>query len=320
VRRRELAAEITKSARAMLAVSNAMARTTGELDLRGGIGAGHDAGAGARDAGATAGDARDATGARNVALREVTTALGLDPENVDARALLVRLLTEPPPNAEQLAEEIGRADALEAFRIAARTHIVVQLSYLFYIPLLFWMGIRSWWMFGAAATAISAVFFAAIYYYRHPPKDLELPLPHLALSLIALASGELLFGPLILVPGITVATGIAYLASFDRRAPWVVGGTLAVVLVPAALQFAGVIAPSYELVDGKLVVLPMMTELPRAPTAILLLVTHAIVIGAAMYFAWQLRRAYTTAAKAVRLQAWQLSQLVPEKARKDVVR
>jgi hypothetical protein len=261
----------------------------------------------------------DAAGARNVALREVTTALGLDPQNTDARALLIRLLTEPPPNADQLAEEMGRADALKAFRIAARTHVVVQLSYLLYIPLLMWMGIRSWWMFGAAATAISSVFFAAIYYYQRPPKDLQLPLPHLALSLLALASGQLLFGPLILVPGITVATGIAYLASFDRRMPWVVAGMLGVVLVPAALQFAGVLAPSYDLVNGTLVVLPMMTELPPIPTATLLLVTHAIVIGASMYFAWQLRKAYTAAAKAVRLQAWQLSQLVPETARRDVV-
>ncbi len=255
---------------------------------------------------------------RNEALREVTTALGLDPDNAEARALLVRLLTEPPPDADQLAEELGRADGLAAFKVAARTHIVVQLSYLFYIPLLLWMGIREWWMFLGAAGAISAVFFTAVYYYKYPPKNLQLPLPHLAMSLLALLSGQLLFGPLILVPGITVATGIAYLASFDRRVGWVVGGMAAVVLVPAALQFAGVLAPSYALIDGKLMVLPMMTELPPVPTAVLLLVTHAIVIVAAMYFAWQLRRAFSTADRALRLQTWQLSQLVPEQARNDV--
>lgn len=64
----------------------------------------------------------------------------------------------------------------------------------------------------------------------------------------------------------------------------------------------------------------MMTELPPAPTITLLLVTHAIVIVAGMYFARQLRRAYSAADRALRLQTWQLSQLVPEPARPDVVK
>jgi serine/threonine-protein kinase len=248
-------------------------------------------------------------------MRDVTTALGLDPENAEARALLVRLLTEPPPDADKLVDEIGRDAALSSFKLAARMHMIVQLSYLLYIPLLLWMGIREWWMFGAAAAVLSAVFFTAAYYYKHPPDNLQLPLPHLAISLVALLAGQLLFGPLILVPGIAVGTGIAYLTSFDRRVGWVVGGMLAVVLIPAALQFAGVIAPNYELVDGKLMVVPMMTELPPGPTIALLLITHAIVIAASMYFAWTLRRAYTVADRALRLQTWQLSQLVPEDLR-----
>src|SRR5205085_6478874 len=57
--------------------------------------------------------------ARNAALRDVTTALGLDPDNAEARALLARLLTQPPAEAEQLAESLGRGDAQAAFKVAA---------------------------------------------------------------------------------------------------------------------------------------------------------------------------------------------------------
>ena len=334
-RRRELAAEITRTAAASIglaapestataAEAAALRSTALDAPIDPGLAATAPESPAARELVAIARAAREqakrtvTTEDRHHAMRDITTALGLDPDNAEARALLVRLLTEPPPEADKLAEEIGRPEALASFKLAAKMHVIVQLSYLMYIPLLLWMGIRAWWMFGVAAAAISAVFFTAVYYYKRPPADLQLPFPHLAMSIVALLAGQLLFGPLILVPGIAVGTGIAYLASFDRRAGWVVGGMLAVVVVPAALQFAGVIPPSYELVDGKLVVLPMMTELPPAATITLLLVTHAIVIVAGMYFAWQLRRAYSAAAKAQRLQSWQLSQLLPEQARRDV--
>ena len=331
VRRREMAAEITRAAAASLGIEAPESQATAEqaaalrataLDAPLGLAATASDGPSARELAAIARAARDprpvTTADRQRAMRDVTTALGLDPENAEARTLLVRLLTEPPPDADQIVDEIGREDAKNSFKLAARMHMIVQLSYLLYVPLLLWMGIRSPWMFGAAALTLSAVFFTAVYYYKHPPADLQLPFPHLAISLVALLAGQLLFGPLILVPGIAVGTGIAYLTSFDRRVGWVVGGMLAVVILPAALQFAGVLAPSYELVDGKLMVMPMMTELPPAPTITLLLVTHAIVIAASMYFAWQLRRAYSVADRARRLQTWQLSQLVPESARADV--
>src|SRR5205814_3798832 len=86
------------------------------------------------------------TAERSRALREITVALGLDPDNVQARALLVRLLTEPPPDAARLAEEVGREDRLIAFRLAARQHMIAQATYLLYVPLLLWMGIRALWM------------------------------------------------------------------------------------------------------------------------------------------------------------------------------
>ncbi|MDB4953051.1 MAG: Serine/threonine protein kinase PrkC, regulator of stationary phase [Myxococcales bacterium] len=257
--------------------------------------------------------------ARNAALREVTVALGLDPTNARARTLLVRLLTEPSPEAARLAEVAGRDAALRSFRLAARTHMFAQATYLLYIPLLLWMGIRSPWMFVVGASAISAVFFVTLYYHRHPPRDLQLPWFHLITSLVALTSGEVLLGPFVLVPGIVIATGVGYLASFERGGVRVIVGALAVVLVPAILQLTGVIPPSYVFGNGRIEILPMMTELPATPTAVLLLVTHAVVIASSLAFVWRLRRAYGDAERALRLQTWQLSQLVPEDARPSAV-
>jgi hypothetical protein len=177
------------------------------------------------------------------------------------------------------------------------------------------MGVREWWMMATGSLAIAAVFFVTLYYYKRPPRDLRVPVAHLVASLVALATGSFLFGPLILVPGIVVATGVAYLASFERRVQWIVAGMLAAVLVPTVLELAGAIPSSYAFEGGELRVRPMMTELPALPTAVLLVIAHAIIIASAAYFTWKLRRAYAAAERTARLQTWQLSQILPESAR-----
>jgi hypothetical protein len=143
-------------------------------------------------------------------------------------------------------------------------------------------------------------------------------MPHLVISLLALLGGELLFGPLVLVPSIVVATGIGYLASFERGRVPIIVGCLSVIFVPVALQLAGVIPSNYEFADGRISIVPMLTELPATPTMILLVASHAITLTVAFLFVARLRRAFVDAEHALRLQAWHLGQLVPEEARPAV--
>ncbi|MBX3156735.1 MAG: serine/threonine protein kinase [Deltaproteobacteria bacterium] len=271
------------------------------------------------DAAAAAVASPDATLAqRSAALHEVTKALGLDPTNAQARTLLVRLMTQPPREAMRIAEEVGREARVRNFRFAARSFMFAQASYVLYLPLLLAMGIRNWWMMLFGTVMIVGVLLMTIYYHRRPPRDLDVPIPHLVTSLFALLSGEVLFGPLVLVPTIVVATGVGYLASFQRGRVPIIVGCLAVIFVPVALQLAGVIPASYEFADGRISIVPMMTELPALPTMILLVASHAITLTVALLFVARLRRSYVEAESALRLQAWHLGQLVPEEARPAV--
>ncbi len=254
----------------------------------------------------------DETAARAVALREVTAALGLDPTNPRARATLVRLLTEASPAAETAAAAAHHDDAVRAFKLAARNHVLGMLTYALYLPLVFAMGVRSWPAFGAMAASICAIAALSLHYVRRPPPTLRLPLVHLALAMLALICGVVLFGPFVLVPAIAIITGVGYLATFGDRPRVILGCMLFVVLAPAILQAVGAVPPSYAFEGGAIIILPRATELPAVATQILLLATHAVVIAGSLVFVWRLRRTQLEAERRLRVQAWTLSQLVPD--------
>jgi hypothetical protein len=130
----------------------------------------------------------------------------------------------------------------------------------------------------------------------------------------ALVCGIVLLGPFVLVPAIAIITGVGYMATFGDRARAVIGCMLAVVLVPALLQAVGAVPPSYAFEDGAIVILPRVTALPATATQVLLLLTHAVIIGGSLVFVWRLRRNHLEAERRLRVQAWTLSQLVPDEA------
>jgi serine/threonine protein kinase len=246
---------------------------------------------------------------RAAALRDVVTALGLEPGHTQARQTLVRLLTEPDARDQAAADTAHADEALRAFRLAARNTILALLTYLLYVPLVLWMGVRSWPMLGIMAAAISSVVVATAWYHQHPPAGLKLPWPHLVLSLVALSTGVFVAGPLVLLPTVAVATGVGYISAFERRITVTIVSMVLVVMVPFALQLAGVLPNTYEFSRDAIIVHPGMTHLPRAATITFLAVTHTVVLVAALLFAWRLREAAVLADRKLRLQAWQLAQL-----------
>jgi serine/threonine protein kinase len=255
-------------------------------------------------------DEAEDTAARAAALRDVTTALGLDPEHTGARATLLRLLTEPGPGAVAAAEVNHRAAATKAFQHAALNGILAISTYILYVPLVMWMGMRTWWMLGVMAAAIFTVIGVTYYYYRRPPSDLRLPWPHLVASLFALSTGNFIAGPLLLLPTAAIATGVGYIAAFERRVAVTIASLVAVVLVPFALQVSGVVGGGYRFEGDAIVIYPGMAHFPRTATIVFLCVTHLVMISAAMLFTWRMRQSAVRAERLLRVQAWQLDQIV----------
>src|SRR5690606_36027904 len=59
----------------------------------------------------------DEAGERGRAMREITTSLGLDPQDREALKILVQLLAEPPRTMPRAAAESMRESALGSFRV-----------------------------------------------------------------------------------------------------------------------------------------------------------------------------------------------------------
>ena len=252
---------------------------------------------------------------RSRALREVVGALALDPESTLARETLLRLLTEPSQAANTAAAAAHHDLLLARLKLAGRNHIFVMMTYLLYLPIVLWMGVRSWPMLAAVAASILACIGGTLWLINHPPRDLRLPLFHLALSTLAMTIGVVVLGPIVMVPAIAIATGVGYIATFGDRWGVVVAAMLTPILLPIALQMIGVIDPWFVFVNGEIHLQAWMANLSPTPTLILIVITHVAIITAALFFVGRVRRAQLEAERRLQLHSWQLAQMVPEDTR-----
>ncbi len=199
-----------------------------------------------------AGDASDASAARADAVREVTAALALDPENEEARRILVRLFVEVPtrlpPEVEAEMEGATRRDQKQYLRYG----LYGVASWLLMPPLVIAMGVRSW----APVLFTTALCVVALVYTTLVFRSGRLTAPRIhaftALILATIASVSCFMGPFVVVPPIAAAVTL-YITLFHRtaRQRWVViaMGTLAVA-VPFLVELAGVFPPAFAFSDG----------------------------------------------------------------------
>lgn len=250
--------------------------------------------------------------ARALALREIGSALALNPGNFDAiqtmAFLLIDVPAEVPPEADaelQAAAENARKDAARA---AANRYIV----WVVFLPLALWMGVRN--IPSTAAAIIAMVICAATSWWmsRGATMNLRRGLVLLLLSSVSISLMSALFGPFILVPGLVATNTMFFAMSADARARRVVlaAGALTIT-VPFLLEATGVVPPSYTFEAGVLHVLPRATELPALQTILCLFMTSLAMVLLPGLLMGRMRDALTTAERRLVVQSWHLRQLVP---------
>jgi serine/threonine-protein kinase len=241
----------------------------------------------------------------------VVTALGLVPDNRSARLTVVRLFTETYATMTAELEAQMAAGALAAFRLAARGALLFYAGYLLYLPLLLWMGVRDWRLFALGWATIVACALTTYASLRRARARLARPLWHLALSTFTVATVSVLFGPYVLVPMLALGLCVSYTASIGHMRGLVPVASCLAVIVPAALQWLGVLPPSYRFEADGWIVLPTVFHISARPTQAFLLAAIVGTVVPACIFVARLRRAYLDAERKLQLQAWQLRQIVP---------
>jgi serine/threonine protein kinase len=254
--------------------------------------------------------------ARGEAIRDLGRALALDPTSTAATDALLGLLTAPPSElpAEARAELFAEERHFE--RVRARTGGVAFLIWLCVLPFGVWGGIRSWPALAFTFVAFLLAAFVLFAASRRPPADGS-SAPHLvAFAFLAVVSTYPMFGPLVVLPGMSTALALGFSIAPRRQVRWLpVTLALLAMLVPFGLELAGALPPSYRFVDGMMCVASHAVVMRPVPTYLLFLAVNAVLIAMGAYFGLNLGGALAVSHRRSHLQAWQLRQLIPLEAR-----
>jgi eukaryotic-like serine/threonine-protein kinase len=252
---------------------------------------------------------------RELALREVSAALALDPSHGGAVETLMRLLVDAPGQmtAEMRAE--FERERRPAERVSMRGSFLGYLIWIAFAPVVFALGVKSPI---AAALNGGLVILATLLSWLGGAGRLGGSARFAAYCLGTLAVGTTctLMGWAIVLPGIAAVHTLGYLLHGEKRlvAPAIVLGVLTV-LVPFALQSLGVLPAPYAFEGGRMVVLPLMTALPPEGTKVYLLLASVAVIVAPTIVITRMRDALARAEERAFLHAWNLQRLLPGRTR-----
>ena len=253
---------------------------------------------------------------RTEALREAGRALAIDPDSAPATGVMTRLLLEPPAKMPGEVEALVRERLMEASRLEARGGTWVYLGFAGFAPLFLWMGVKNWPLAIAIIGTLPLLALGARAFARA-----RRPRPWMittAVVIHALFFGAVsrLFGPFVLLPGLVVVSTVAFLFHEGLQRPWltVTLGCMAI-FGPAVLEWTGVLAPTMRFEHGGMLIVSQLCDMPPVATYTVLALTILVTMLAATGYIHEVRRAQVAAERQLQLQAWQLRQLVPERAR-----
>jgi serine/threonine-protein kinase len=256
----------------------------------------------------------DETAKRKDAMREIGTALGLDPTQPEAIGTLVDLLTRPPQHTPEAVLLHKTAEERVLARSAARPAAVVMLSILLVLtPLSMLMGVRN----PASVVGGTLCFLAAGLLALRAGAVGSAPSRRVAI-LVFLLAGLLamgwMFGPFMLVPQLTLAivTGLVLYPS-EYRASFITATGLLAIVLPLALAELGWIPPFYEFGEDRMCLVAKAFSFPRVPTTLYLTFSSCMAIVGTVGYLQRVRARLDEAQMRLRVYAWQLRQVMPER-------
>jgi eukaryotic-like serine/threonine-protein kinase len=249
---------------------------------------------------------------RRTAMREAAAALALDPSLSGAAELVGRLMLEPPKTTPREVLEAIAADDVRMSRVNAKAGILAVLATIGFLPAVWWMAPGAGGYLAALTAALSLSGMIALYnlHAARPRIGLAVLSNMLVVALIAL-----MFSPVLIAPGIAAVLGMAMVVT-PRLSPLnsAVGVTLlmiAGVFGPWIAELVGLSPPTLTaLGDGIALRAPAVQGNELATIVVSMTYSVGLIIGAT-WVAEAMRVRISDAHRHLRLQAWQLRQLVP---------
>jgi serine/threonine protein kinase len=265
---------------------------------------------------AAARHASDTDAGRAAALKELGSALALDPENADARRSLVRLLTTSPAQTPPEVQQRIRDDEDARVRAIAKLRAWSGFTFVPFIPFAFVFGVIDGVTIALSLIALCSTSLVSflIVRMRKPSEALQW-IAH-ALFLLAVLGFSRIGGPLVLVPGLALAySAELQMHPHARQRLGVIVACCVTLAVAFLLEVSGLVAPVYTVVDGGFMMHARLIELNNGGLWWMLLAAIATIITPS-YFVARARAQLARAEAKLHLQAWQLAQIVPQEVHK----
>ena len=261
--------------------------------------------------------------ARRQALAEVGRALALDAENEQARRALEQVLTAPPARLPREVQADLAATAAARHRLQLDAGAAVELAGMVIAVLTaaLWIGVRDWSIFAGVVGFTLAAAAMKLMAARALPRPAAFPRAFTAylLNVLALLCVARTFGPLLFMPQLLVMFTYANSTTHHGLYRAAVIATGAVALLGAVgAEALGLVAPSYLFEGGSLIVPPRAIDHAMVPTLTALTMTALFMIVGPAWMMGRLQQSLRDAEARALLQAWQLRQLLPERARPAV--
>ena len=257
----------------------------------------------------------DGVDERAAALRDLGSALALDPENTDARRELLRLMTSLPSAVPDAVVARVHEDETERVRAIARLRAAVGLAFVPFVAIFVVLEPALHATFGLAFGAIlTSCLMNARSAKKRAPGAGEQMLAY-AVYLFGVACLGGIAGPLVVVPTLLAAFAVEMQVHPDRRQRvFVLIASCATLAIAFGVEMTGVLPPSYELVDGEWTIRSRMTSLQPATLWLVFLASLATIVTPSL-FVGQVRGALARADARRHVQAWQLERMVPHQKR-----
>ena len=254
----------------------------------------------------------DADEHRRAAMRAAGRALALDPTATEAGELVTRLMLEPPKQVPaEVDESIAALDTATA-RTQGRLAAIAMLGYLAFIPFLVWTGIRdvTWVPIFALVAILSGVqVWALTYRERIAPAGIYL---NACVNAVLIGIVCRMVSPILIAPTLVITTMVAYAAHPRLGRMYIVATILSLgVVVPWALEIAGVIEPTYAFSGGAIVLASPIIEFSAAPVQLAFAVLLVVLVTVVAVLSRGLAKSQRDATRKLELQAWHLRQIVP---------
>jgi serine/threonine-protein kinase len=250
-------------------------------------------------------------GRRVEAMREVGHAVALDPESTASLELFAQLMLRPPAVLPPGLEHALAASDIATQRRQSSVAVLSFAAIAVFLLAIVGLGVASWplWCTIAGLTAVMALAARMLSRRSPGPRDMMLVVIGNAV-LAALLSRA--FGSMIVAPVVTAVMALS-LTSYPQlisRGKLVIALLVASWLAPCALEWAGVVASSWQVVPGEIRSTSALIALGSPGSIAILVAVNVLEIVVIGLFANALAASRQAAQRAVEIQAWNLRQLI----------